>query len=99
MGDAAQRHVAVAQVRGRAAAVTSPASRQARGQELHATPAGDTSAQSMSSSGGPAKTMRQPHRVDAVARPAASPRSTPLPSDLLIALPLVDDLALVQQRG
>ena len=36
----------------------------------------------MSSSGGPANDHRQAHRVDAVRRPARSPRSTPLPQRL-----------------
>ena len=67
------------------ALATSKASRYARCRNF-AEPPGDTSAQSMSSSGGPAKTT--------VSRTASTPyvsicapRSTPLPSDLLIDLP------------
>ena len=64
---------------------TSPLSRHTRCRK-RSEPAGDMSAQSMSSSGGPAKT-----RVSRTAStPKAdnwSPRLTPLPSDLLIFLP------------
>ena len=72
-------------------------SRQARARNL-TEPVGDTSAQSMSSSGGPAKTI--------VSRTASTPCSasssdsrTRLPRDLLIVGAVHADHALVQQRG
>ena len=75
--------------------VTSPASRQARARNF-ADPAGDTSAQSMSSSGGPAKTI--------VSRTASTPCSasssdsrTRLPAGLAHRRAVHDDHALVQQ--
>src|SRR3954468_2213194 len=66
-------------------AATSAASRATRASHF-TDPDGDTSAQSMSSSGGPAKTMEM--RMASTPNDASwPPRSTPLPSDLLMALP------------
>ena len=67
-------------------------------QELAASRAGDTSAQSMSSSGGPANTMvsrtaSTPYCVDLLAQVDA------VAQRLAHRLALVDHLALVQQRG
>src|SRR6478609_9335764 len=67
------------------ALVTSWPRRQARARNL-AEPDGDTSAQSTSSSGGEAKTMVS-RTASTPYLSSCSPRSTPLPSDLLMALP------------
>jgi len=76
--------------------VTSPDSRQARARNL-AEPAGETSAQSMSSSGGPANTM--------VSRTASTPCSasssvsrTRFPRDLLIADPSMTTMPWFRSR-
>ena len=67
------------------AEVTSPDSRHARCRN-RSEPAGDMSAQSMLSSGGPAKT-RVSRTASTPNSASWSPRLTPLPSDLLIFLP------------
>ena len=76
--------------------VTSPESRQALARNLR-DPAGDTSAQSMSSSGGPANTM--------LSRIASTPLSTSssdsrtrLPRDLLIAEPFITTMPWLSSR-
>src|SRR5664280_1264590 len=67
--------------------VTSQATRYARCRNFSVAP-GETSAQSMSSSGGPANTTVV--RIASTPyRSICAPRSTPLPSDLDIALPLL----------
>ena len=65
--------------------VTSPASRQARARNL-VEPDGDTSAQSTSSSGGPAKTIDR-RIASTPCRLSSSDNRTRLPRDLLIAEP------------
>src|SRR5919112_6878161 len=65
--------------------VTSCPRRQARARNL-AEPDGDTSAQSTSSSGGEAKIMVR-RTASTPYLSSCSPRSTPLPRDLLMALP------------
>ena len=67
------------------AEVTSPGSRHARCRK-RSDPAGDMSAQSMLSCGGPAKT-RVSRTASTPYSASCSPRFTPLPSDLLILRP------------
>ena len=69
VGDLAQRDVAAVGVGARPRDVTSPLSRQARCRN-RSDPPGDMSAQSMSSSGGPAKTR--------VSRTASTPNASML---------------------
>ena len=66
-------------------AATSWATRSARARYFTA-PDGDTSAQSMSSSGGPANTTVR-RTASTPYCDSCAPRSTPLPSDLLMARP------------
>ena len=83
--------------RGAGRGATSAAIRHTRPRNLTIA-SGFTSAQSMSSCGGEAKII-----VSRIAstpyRPICSPRLTPLPSDLDIALPRLMHLALVDQPG
>ena len=85
VGDLAQRDVTVGDGSAPGSDVTSPLSRQARCRK-RTDPLGDMSAQSMSSSGGPAKT-RVSRTASTPYADSCSPNLTPLPLDFDILAP------------